>query len=144
MDEFVSLHCPDAPYYAFTTTFLSTPILSTYVSITLTALRNSGGLRTNPTPLGVPVGIISPGSNVMPLERVAIIVRIGKIIMLVFASCLVMPLTRNLTISCCGSLISSAVTIHGPIGQYPSMLFPLKNCLWRDWRSRAETSLSTV
>src|SRR5437762_9780895 len=120
MDEFVCLHCPDAPDYALTTTFLSTPIPSTSVSITSPALRNSGGLRANPTPLGVPVAIISPGSNVMPLERIAIIVRIGKIIMLVFPSCLLIPLTRNLTTSCCGSFTSSAVTIHGPIGQYRS------------------------
>jgi len=38
---------------------------STSTSIRSPGLRNTGGLRANPTPAGVPVAITSPGSSVM-------------------------------------------------------------------------------
>src|SRR5690348_17433857 len=50
------------------------PMPSISVSTISPALRYSGGLRAKPTPLGVPVAMISPGSSVMPCERMEIIV----------------------------------------------------------------------
>jgi hypothetical protein len=47
------------------TGFLRTPIPSISISTISPGLRKIGGLRTNPTPLGVPVEITSPGSSVM-------------------------------------------------------------------------------
>ena len=43
------------------------------------SLRNSGGVLANPTPLGVPVAIISPGTKYVLLEIVSICVGISKI-----------------------------------------------------------------
>ena len=43
-----------------------------------------------------------------------------------------------------GSGISSAVTMHGPIGQNVSRLLPRVHCPSPNCRSRAETSLTTV
>ena len=54
------------------------------------------------------------------------------------------PLTRNSIASACGSGISSAVTIHGPIGQNVSMLFDRQNTpdfISSRWMSRAVMSL---
>jgi hypothetical protein len=56
------------------------------------------------------------------------------------------PLTRNCIASLCGSGISSAVTIHGPIGQNVSMLLENEktpDCISRRWMSRAVMSLKT-
>ena len=57
------------------------------------------------------------------------------------------PLTRSSIASACGSGISSAVTIHGPMGQNVSMPLEKLNtpdCISRRWMSRAVMSLKTV
>src|SRR5262245_5973742 len=61
----------DIPYpgYFFTRTLLRIePIFSTSHTHSSPSLRNTGGLREKPTPNGVPVGIRSPGSSVVPCE----------------------------------------------------------------------------
>src|SRR6202165_2830124 len=126
------------------TGFLSRPIRSTSASITSPRLRYSGGLRPSPTPCGVPVEMQSPGSSVIPADRSAMMRATEKIMSPVLLSCLATPLTDSCRRRRCGSGISSAVTITGPIGQLPSSDFPLHHCDVRNWRSRADTSLKTV
>ena len=63
----------EGPYLAFTMVLRNRPMPSISVSMTSPAWRNSGGLRAKPTPLGVPVAIISPASRVMPVESKAIV-----------------------------------------------------------------------
>ena len=61
--------------------------------------------------------------------------------------CRTSPLTRSSIASACGSSISSAVTIHGPIGQKVSIAFENENTpdsISRRWMSRAVMSLKTV
>src|SRR5579883_2504059 len=111
--EFKSVHI----VYFLTTLFRSVPMPSISVSTTSPSCRYSGGLRAKPTPLGVPVAMISPGSSVMPSESSAMIWGMVKIIILVLESCLRTPLTSRRRLRFCGLSISSAVTIHGPIGQ---------------------------
>ena len=58
--------------------------------------------------------------------------------------CLVTPFTRQWISRSSGERLS-AVTIHGPIGQVPSRLFPLNHWPpWRRCRSRQLTSFTTV
>lgn len=52
---------------------------SIVISTTSPGQRNFGGLKPIPTPSGVPVAMISPGSNVMPEERVEISLATEKI-----------------------------------------------------------------
>ena len=52
--------------YAATTRFRRTPIPSTSVSITSPTWSHSCGVRPMPTPSGVPVEMMSPGSSVQP------------------------------------------------------------------------------
>src|SRR6266566_1680702 len=61
----------------------------------------------------------SPGSRVMPAERSAMICATEKIMSRVWPSCLRVPLTVSVRRSACGSPISSAVTITGPIETLP-------------------------
>ena len=101
-----------------------------------------------PTPAGVPVAMMSPGSSVMPREIVSISVGMSKIMSRVRASCrnsgsppagVTQPRIR---VSRASS--SSAVTIHGPIGQKVSQFLPsIHGCL-RTFTSRALTSLTMV
>jgi hypothetical protein len=107
-----------------------------------------GGEKPMPTPAGVPVAMMSPGSSVRPREQVSISVGMSKIMSRVIASCrssvsppdgVTQPRTR---VSRASS--SSAVTIHGPIGQKVSQFLPSIHCWWRTWMSRALTSLSTL
>src|SRR3569623_961246 len=137
--EAVSRHGPPAVMR-----LRSRPIFSTSHSTTSPGRRNSGGVRANPTPAGVPVAMMSPGSSIMPRDSTAMVSAIEKIWCRVFDDCSNTPLTQQRRSSRCGSAISPAVTIHGPIGHAPSRLLPRKYCLWRNWRSRAERSLSTV
>ena len=57
---------------------------SIVISTTSPGQRNFGGLKPIPTPSGVPVAMISPGSNVMPEERVEISLATEKIKSVVF------------------------------------------------------------
>jgi len=77
-----------------------------------------------PTPAGVPVEIISPGSNVTKEERKAISSATLKIINPVLESCLISPLTFRVILSACGSGISLAGVRQGPMGAKPSCHFP--------------------
>ena len=102
-----------------------------------------GGSKPMPTPDGVPVAMTSPGYSVMPREQVSISVSMPKIMSGVRASWRSSPLTQPRTrVSRASS--SSAVTIHGPIGQKVSKFLPRSHCLWRNWTSRAVTSLTIV
>src|SRR5579859_23643 len=103
--------------YRLSTGLRSVPMPSISVSMMSPAFKNSGGLRAKPTPLGVPVAMMSPASSVMPCERMEMMLRTSNSILAVVSSCLVTPLTRKYSFSFCGSGISSAVTIQGPIGQ---------------------------
>ena len=67
-----------------------------------------------PTPAGVPVEIMSPGSNVTKLEMNATTAATGKTISAVLAFCLTSPLTLSVICNCCGSRSSSAGRTHGP------------------------------
>ena len=75
-----------------------------------------------PTPLGVPVVMISPDSSVMPVVKVAMQLAISKIMSPVLESCTVAPFRRSWMRRAWGSGISSAVTSHGPMGAEPSRL----------------------
>jgi len=63
-----------------------------------------------PTPAGVPVATISPGSTVMSCERLSSKVGILKYILDVFAVYIILPLTLNDNFRSYGLGISSLVT----------------------------------
>ena len=89
--------------------------------------RNTGGFIPMPTPEGVPVAMMSPGSRVIPREQVSISVGMSKIRSVVFASWRSSPLTQHRTrVSSPSS--SSAVTTHGPMGQKVSNDLPRSHC----------------
>ena len=75
-----------APYSSATTGFTSSPMPSTVTVTTSPGTSQRGGLRAKPTPAGVPVEMMSPGSSVKTLERYAISFGILKIRLLVFES----------------------------------------------------------
>ena len=85
-----------------------------------------------PTPAGVPVAMMSPGYSVMPREQVSISVAMSKIRSRVRPSCRSSGLPpRGVTqqrtrVSRASN--SSAVTMHGPIGQKVSKLLPRSHC----------------
>src|ERR1700674_1052132 len=57
----------------------------------------------------------------------------------VVPSCFSVPSTRRRSFNDCGSGTSSAVTIHGPVGQLRSRLLPLKYCPPHPlWMSRGD------
>ena len=55
--------------YSAMTGFRSTPISLISTSITSPGFIQSGGLRRDPTPPGVPVAMLSPGNSVVNRER---------------------------------------------------------------------------
>ena len=69
-----------------TAAFLKTPSPSISTSATSPAFIKTGGLRNTPTPEGVPVAIMSPGSNVIASEINEINSGTRKIIFDVFES----------------------------------------------------------
>ena len=81
------------------------------------------------TPAGVPVEMMSPFSRVITLLNLDTISGIFMNILFVDEFCLISPLILVVNFKFCGSLISSAVVIHGPDGANVSKLFPLVNCL---------------
>ena len=88
-----------------------------------------------PTPAGVPVAMMSPGSSVTNRERNDTIAATGKIISAVVASCLTSPLTVSWIASACGSATASAERTHGPTGQKVSCHLPCSQS--KNWsRSR--------
>ena len=68
--------------------------------------------------------IRSPGERVQSREQKAISSAQLWIIAPVLDRCFSSPFTVRVSSSACGSMISSAVTIHGPIGAAPSAHFP--------------------
>ena len=54
-----------------------------------------------------------------------------------------LPFTSSHMSSVCGSLISSVVTSHGPIGPAVSKPLPLSHWLVAIWKARSETSFTT-
>jgi hypothetical protein len=77
-----------------------------------------------PTPGGVPVAMMSPGTSVMYSLTYEMILRTGKIIVRVLPSCMRSPFTSSHMARFCGSGISSVVTSHGPSGPNVSQLLP--------------------
>ena len=57
--------------------------------------------------------------------------------------CMRLPLTSSHMSSTCGSVISSVVTSHGPIGPKLSQPLPLSHCDDWSWNARSETSFTT-
>ena len=57
--------------------------------------------------------------------------------------CMRLPLTSSHMSSVCGSVISSVVTSHGPIGPEVSKPLPLSHCVVAIWNARSETSFTT-
>ena len=89
------------------------------------AFIHAGGLRAWATPEGVPVAMTSPGASVMNSDNRAMIRAVGKIMSLVFESCITLPLTRVMMRSPAAPAGSaSAVTTHGPSGPVPSKFLP--------------------
>src|SRR5260363_24886 len=93
-----------------------TPTPSTPASTTSPGHSHSCGLMPAPTPSGVPVAMMSPGSSVMPDEMSAIKAGMSKIMYLVLESCFMTPFLVSQSLRSCGSGISSAVTMQGPNG----------------------------
>lgn len=85
--------------------------------------RKVGGVIPFPTPLGVPVAIISPGSNVCPLDKSEIILAKPNINLSVESDYLTSPLTL-VSMWKTGSLFALFSNTNGPIGQLASRLFP--------------------
>ena len=56
-------------YGSATTGFTNSPIPSTRTATSSPGFSQRGGLRAKPTPGGVPVAMISPGSNVKTLDK---------------------------------------------------------------------------
>ena len=77
-----------------------------------------------PTPPGVPVAIMSPGSSVTMSLMNATTAATGKICWPVVAFCFTLPLTVSFIFSFCGSGIASAEAMHGPQGQNVSCHLP--------------------
>src|SRR5690606_37874715 len=79
--------CPCSIFYR-TSLFSSSPSPWMVTFTTSPAFMNSGGLRAKPTPDGVPVAMISPGSSVMIRDRCSMIAATPKIMYLVLEDCL--------------------------------------------------------
>ena len=108
------------------------------------ALRNIGvGFMPRPTPGGVPVMMMSPGSITKNCEQYQTRYSQSKIIVFVLPRWRFSPLTSSHMLRFCGSLTSSLVTNHGPIGPKVSQLLPLFHWppLRSIWNTRSDTSL---
>ena len=102
------------------------------------------GSRAPPTPDGVPVATMSPGSSVIRVERWATSCGIEKIRPAVVSSCIRSPFRSSAIPIASSGPASSRVTIAGPQGAAPSNTFPGIHCGVANCRSRAERSLNSV
>ena len=103
---------------------------------------NRGGLRTKPTPNGVPVTMMSPGSSVITSEISLTRVATSKIRSSMLPSCMVSPLSRErMYRPAAPGGSSSAVTISGPKEPERSKFLPMAHWLDLNWKSRTEPSL---
>src|SRR5256885_14277308 len=84
------------------------PMLSISTSTTSPSCKKSGGVRLNPTPDGVPVAMISPGSRVMRELRKAIVEATEKTILAVVSCCTPRPFTPVVSLSGSGFGIPDA------------------------------------
>ncbi len=110
------------------------------------AFRHCGGFMPSPTPGGVPVVIDVARQQRHVLRDVGDeLARRRRSSCFVLPVCRRSPLTSSHMSRFCGSLISSVVTSHGPIGPNVSQPLPLFHCdaLFFIWNSRSDTSLIT-
>ena len=100
-----------------------------------------------PTPGGVPVVMTSPGSSVMYWLTCDTICAQLKIMVRVLPDCMRLPFTSSHISSFCGSLISSVVTSHGPIGPWlvttDEITDPQKLDMWLDLNGKRMQSGNT-
>ena len=92
------------------------------------ALSQRFGVLPMPTPTGRTMETISPGSNGVIDEMYSISSGTVKTSSRVFEFCSVSPSMLRLIESSCGSAISSAVTIAGPMGQNVGKLLASDHC----------------
>src|SRR5208283_4530196 len=131
-------------YGSDTTGFRSSPMAGMSTRTSSPGRNQRGGFLAAPTPDGVPVETMSPGSSVNTLDKYATSSGILKIRCFVLESCRISPLISIRMSSACGSGISSFVTIHGPIGAKVSKVLPISHWLVARWKSRALTSFTIV
>jgi len=97
-----------------------------------------------PTPGGVPVETMSPGNRGVIEDKYSISSGILKTNSRVLEFCNCSPSMERLICKLCGSSISSAVTMAGPMGQKVGKLLDMDHCELANWTSRALTSLTMV
>ena len=106
------------------TGLVSLPIFSISIETLSPGLSQRGGFAAIPTPCGVPVRIVVPGSSVvLPLKN-SMIEGTSKIMSFVFQSWTAVPFRMVRMVRALGLGISSGVTRHGPSGQKESNDFP--------------------
>ena len=106
--------------------------------------RYCGGSNPSPTPDGVPVEMMSPGSSVIASEMNAMTSATEKTMSPHDESWRSSPETVVRIQNVAGSKPSSGMTAYGPIGANVSRLLPRIHCGSPDWRSRALTSSRIV
>ena len=122
----------------------SRPSVGEEITSSSPAASQTRGSRTLPTPSGVPVETMSPGSSVISPERWESSSGTLKISSAVEAPCICSPFSvSEISIASAGPA-SSGVTSAGPQGAEPSKTLPDIHCGVANCRSRAERSLSRV
>src|SRR5260370_3895606 len=89
------------------------PMRSISTSTTSPSCKKSGGVRLNPTPDGVPVAMISPGSSVMRELRKAITEATEKTILAVGACCAIFSFTLEGGV--CGLGFGNLASVSMPV-----------------------------
>ncbi len=102
------------------------------------------GSRVDPTPAGVPVETMSPGSSVISDESRETSSAKPKIRSSVRADCIGSPFRASSKETAPSASASSGVTSAGPQGAEPSKTFPGIHCGVANCRSRAERSLKSM
>ena len=118
------------------------PLIST--STVSPGVSQRGGVRAKPTPLGVPVAMMSPGFSAQKLEQYSMMRRTPKHRSLTGACCSTSPFTRVASRSAAGSGISSVVTSHGPQPPVAGKFLPGVNWVVCRCQSRTEPSRKQV
>jgi len=125
-----------SPYgqsYLATAGFSRTPIPSISTRTRSPGLIQRRGLREVPTPAGVPVATMSPGSSVITAESSAMMRATPNTISDVEEFCSTSsPIVVRMR-SACGSAIASRVTSTGPHGPCVSKTLPIVHCDVRIW-----------
>ena len=126
-----------------TTRLRMVPTSSTVTSIMSPGCIQTGGVRANPTPPGVPVAITSPGARRVNEEKNSTALGTSTSICEVRADCMTWPLSVELMARSVTST-SSGVTTSGPIGMLPSKFLPAVHWVAARCQSRADASLTTT